>query len=75
MPMVLLLGISMAVWGMASAGRLTWQAGLALLFAMVANFVWEARTASEEGGDADEENGGDRATPRWPPWPWASARR
>ena len=27
----LLLGVSMAVWGMASGGRITWQAGLALL--------------------------------------------
>lgn len=57
----LLLAVSMAVWGMASGGRLTWQAGVALLFAMVANLVWEIRTASE---DSDEEEGAaERATP------------
>lgn len=43
----LLMAVSMAVWGMASAGRLTWQAGLALLVALVINVVWEVRTASE----------------------------
>ncbi|WP_216900431.1 calcium/sodium antiporter [Synechococcus sp. CCY 9618] len=59
----LLLGISMAVWGMASAGRITWQAGLALLFAMVANLVWEIRTASEDSSEDDELDGDDRATP------------
>ncbi len=58
----LLLGISMAVWGMASAGRLTWQAGLALLFAMVANVVWEIRSASEDAAEEDGEEEG-RATP------------
>jgi len=58
----LLLGISMAVWGMASGGRLTWQAGAALLFAMVANLVWEIRTASEDSED-DEDNEAERATP------------
>ncbi|KAF0653619.1 K+dependent Na+ exchanger-like protein [Cyanobium sp. Copco_Reservoir_LC18] len=57
----LLLGISMAVWGMASGGRLTWQAGVALLFAMVANLVWEIRTASEDSEDDDNE--AERATP------------
>ena len=49
----LLLAVSMAVWGMASAGRLTWQAGLALLTALVINVVWEARTASEDPDEAD----------------------
>ena len=58
----LLLGISMAVWGMASGGRLTWQAGVALLFGMVANLVWEIRTASEDSED-DEDNEEERATP------------
>ncbi|MEA5442400.1 calcium/sodium antiporter [Cyanobium gracile] len=58
----LLLGISMAVWGMASGGRLTWQAGVALLFAMVANLVWEIRTASEDSDD-DEDNEAERVTP------------
>ena len=59
----LLLGVSMAVWGMASGGRLTWQAGLALLVGTAINLIWEIRTASEyseEEGDFDE---GDRATP------------
>jgi cation:H+ antiporter len=59
----LLLGVSMAVWGMASGGRLTWQAGLALLVGVAINLIWEIRTASEypdEEGDFDE---GDRATP------------
>ncbi|KEF42445.1 MAG: C50 carotenoid epsilon cyclase [Cyanobium sp. CACIAM 14] len=59
----LLLAVSMAVWGMASAGRLTWQAGLALLFAMVANVVWEMRTASEEPPEADGDDPEERATP------------
>lgn len=58
----LLLGVSMAVWGMASGGRLTWQAGVALLFATVANLVWEIRTASEDSED-DEDNEEERATP------------
>jgi cation:H+ antiporter len=43
----LLMAVSMAVWGMASAGRLTWQAGLALVVALAINVVWEIRTASE----------------------------
>ncbi len=59
----LLLGVSMAVWGMASGGRLTWQAGVALLVATVMNIVWEMRTAGEnpEEGDAIDES--ERATP------------
>jgi cation:H+ antiporter len=51
-----LLAVSMAVWGMASTGKVTWQAGLALLTAVVINTVWEMRTAREEGpagGDGD----------------------
>ena len=59
----LLLGVSMAVWGMASGGRLTWQSGLALLVGTAINLIWEMGTASEysdEEGDFDE---GDRATP------------
>jgi cation:H+ antiporter len=54
----LLLGVSMAVWGMASGGRLTWQAGVALLAATVMNVVWEMRTAGEnpdESQDIDED--------------------
>lgn len=59
----LLLGVSMAVWGMASGGRLTWQAGLALLVGTAINLIWEMGTGSEYSdaeGDFDE---GDRATP------------
>ncbi|ABX08503.1 calcium/sodium antiporter [Prochlorococcus marinus] len=44
----LLLAISTAVWGMASSGQITWQAGLALLVALVINTIWEIRTAREE---------------------------
>jgi cation:H+ antiporter len=51
----LLLGVSMATWGMASGGRLTWIAGLALITALVINLVWEARTASEEPAEEAEE--------------------
>jgi cation:H+ antiporter len=54
----LLLGVSMAVWGMASGGRVTWQAGAALLVALVMTVVWEVRTAREhpeEGNAIDAE--------------------
>ena len=44
----LLITVSAAVWGMASAGRVTWQAGAALLLALVINSIWEIRTAREE---------------------------
>ncbi len=44
----LLIAVSTAVWGMASAGRVTWQAGLALLFALTINTIWEIRTVREE---------------------------
>jgi cation:H+ antiporter len=59
----LLLGVSMATWGMASGGRLTWQAGLALLAGTVMNVIWEMRTAGEnpdETGDdlSDERSSG-----------------
>ncbi|MCP9888229.1 calcium/sodium antiporter [Cyanobium sp. ATX 6A2] len=43
----LVIAVSMAVWGMASGGRLTWQAGLALLVGLAINMVWEIRTARE----------------------------
>ena len=43
-----LLAVSTAVWGMSSAGRITWQAGLALLLGLVINTIWELRTAREE---------------------------
>ena len=58
----LLLGVSMATWGMASGGRLTWIAGLALLTGMAVNLVWESRTASEELEDEDLSDG---ASIRW----------
>jgi cation:H+ antiporter len=59
----LLLGVSMATWGMASGGRLTWIAGLALLTALVINLVWETRTASEEPeGGGDELDSDARST-------------
>ena len=49
----LLLAVSMAVWGMAASGRVYWQAGLALLTALVINIVWECRTASENPEEAE----------------------
>jgi len=49
----LLIAISAAVWGMASAGRLTWQSGVALLLALVINTIWEIRTAREEPFDSE----------------------
>ena len=44
----LMIAVSAAVWGMASAGRVTWQSGMALLLALVINSIWEIRTAREE---------------------------
>ena len=49
----LLLAVSMAVWGMAAGGRLYWQAGLALLTALVINSIWEWRTACENPDEAE----------------------
>ena len=43
-----LLAISAAAWGMASAGRMTWQAGVALLLGLIITTVWEVRTAVED---------------------------
>ena len=37
---------------MASAGRVTWQAGLALLLGLVINTIWEIRTAREQPDDS-----------------------
>ena len=48
----LLLAVSAAVWGMASAGRFTWQSGLALLIALLINTAWEIRTVKEESKDS-----------------------
>ena len=59
----LLLGVSMATWGMASAGRLTWQAGVALLTATVMNIVWEMRTASEHPDETGDDLSEERSTP------------
>jgi cation:H+ antiporter len=57
----LLLGISMATWGMASGSTITWQAGLALLTAQVMSIVWEIRTAREEGEAIGEDIDAERS--------------
>ena len=57
-----LLAISAAAWGMASAGRMTWQAGAALLIGLAINTVWEIRTSQEEIHSA-EETAGERTKP------------
>tara|TARA_B100000902_G_scaffold298718_1_gene286086 strand:+ start:575 stop:1657 length:1083 start_codon:yes stop_codon:yes gene_type:complete len=44
----LLLGVSTAVWGMASSELITWQFGVALIVALIINTTWEIRTAREE---------------------------
>ena len=49
----LMIAISAAVWGMASAGTVTWQAGLALLMGLVINTIWEIRTAREQPDDSE----------------------
>ena len=59
----LLLGVSMAVWGMASTGRVTWQSGAALLVALVMNVVWEIRTAGENPDEAGEVDTDGASTP------------
>jgi cation:H+ antiporter len=60
----LLIAVSMATWGMASGGRVTWVAGLALLSALVINLIWESRTASEEEDpDDDLAEAGDTSLP------------
>jgi len=59
----LLLGVSMAVWGMASGGRLTWQAGVALLVATVMNIIWEMRTAGENPDESADIDDAERSTP------------
>ena len=43
----LLLAISCAFWGMSSPGKLTWQAGFALLIGLVINTIWEIKTARD----------------------------
>jgi cation:H+ antiporter len=59
----LLLGVSMATWGMASGGRITWVAGLALITGLVINLVWEVRSAREEPSEAGEDLDTDGASP------------
>jgi cation:H+ antiporter len=59
----LLLGVSMATWGMASGGRLTWQAGLALLAGTVMNVIWEMRTAGENPDEQGDDLSDERRTP------------
>ncbi len=64
----ILLAVSAAVWGMASAGRVTWQSGVALLIALVINTVWEVRTAREqpeEMGNAEPEINLETAKNSW----------
>ncbi len=56
----LLLALSMAVWGMASGSRLTWQAGVALLVGLLINLVWEIRTAGENPEEAGEFDASER---------------
>jgi len=50
----LLIAVSTAVWGIASSGRITWQAGLALLTALVINTIWEIRSVREEPEDTKD---------------------
>jgi len=59
----LLLGVSMATWGMASGGRLTWVAGLALITGTVINLLWEIRSAKEEPAEAAEDLDAEGAAP------------
>lgn len=66
----LLLGVSMATWGMASAGRLTWVAGLALLCGMALNLFWEVRSGSEDGAQSDD----DFEQAASGPWPLAALK-
>jgi cation:H+ antiporter len=60
----LLLGVSMAVWGMASTGKVTWQSGAALLVVMVMNVIWEMRTASEHPDEGDGIDGDEASSPQ-----------
>ena len=60
----LMIAISAAVWGMASAGRLTWQAGIALLLGLVINTIWEIRRPGRSRMPPKERN---RISMRMPP--------
>jgi cation:H+ antiporter len=53
----------MATWGMASGGRLTWVAGLALITGTVINLLWEIRSAKEESSEASDDMDTDGAAP------------
>ncbi len=64
-----LLAVSAAVWGMASAGQFTWQAGTALLIALVINSVWEIRTARETPEELKEAEPEVNATSTSNTWP------
>jgi cation:H+ antiporter len=59
----LLLGVSMATWGMASGGRLTWVAGLALITGTVINLLWEIRSAKEEPSESSDDMETEGAAP------------
>ena len=59
----LLLAVSMATWGMASGGRITWVAGLALLSGTVINLLWEMRSAREEPAETAEDLESEGASP------------
>ena len=59
----LLLAVSMATWAMASTGRLTWVAGLALLTVLVINLVWEIRSAKEDQAEGLDDLDADGAAP------------
>ena len=59
----LLLGVSMATWGMASGGRITWVAGLALITGTVINLLWEIRSAKEDSSEASDDMDTDGAAP------------
>ena len=47
----ILMAISCSVWAMSSAGILTWQAGIFLLFCLLMNTFWEIITANEKDED------------------------
>ena len=59
----LLLGVSMATWGMASGGRITWVAGLALITGTVINLLWEIRSAKEETSESSDDMDTEGAAP------------
>ncbi len=47
----LLIGVSGAVWGISSSGKLSWQPGLFLLFILFINTIWEIRKVNEDVND------------------------